>query len=389
MNIPVKPLIMATLLVFLGWPLLLLASSPLVIVLNADMSSTDRKTGDAIRHGAHTAIDEINSAGGVLGQPLALDILDHRRNPARGVDNVEIAAARDEVIAILGGKHTPVILAELEMIHAYGIPYLIPWAAGTQLTDNDYEPNYVFRVSVRDAYAGGFLVEHAIKQGYRRIGLVLEQTGWGRSNERALTHALQMHGLQPARIEWFNWGERNFAMALDHLRASAVDALIFAGNVPDGINLIRAIAQQPDPENWPVISHWGIIGGDLVEELGADLDRVDLSFLQTFSFLDPPFPERVAAIVERIDPALAADAPSGFAHAYDLIHLLARAITLAGSTERAAVRDALEQIDMHPGLMRDYAPPFTPERHDALDSSDLRMARYIDGVIVPINMSGE
>ncbi len=373
-------------MLWLGWPLWAAAMPPLVVGLNADMSAADREAGEAIRHGAQTAIDEINAAGGVLGRPLALEVHDHRRNPARGVANVEALAARDEVVAILGGKHTPVILAELETIHAHAIPYLVPWAAGTSVVDNGYQPNYVFRASVRDEYAGGFLVDHALGRGYQRLGLVLEQTGWGRSNEQALTRALAAYDLQPVRIEWFNWGKRDFSAALERLQAADVDVLLFVGNVPDGVNFIRAVAALPAPSSLPVISHWGIVGGDFVEALGPTLERVDLTFLQTFSFLAPPFPERAAAVAERAGPT---PAPAGFAHAYDLIHLLALAIERAGSTERAAVREALTQIDFHPGLVRDYAPPFTTERHDALDASDFRMAHYVDGVITPLDRNGE
>ena len=49
-----------------------------------------------------------------------------------------------------------------------------------------------------------------------------------------------------------------------------------------------------------------------------------------------------------------------------------------------AVRDALEQVPLHDGLVKRYAPPFTPTRHEALGPAELLMARYRDdGVIVP------
>jgi branched-chain amino acid transport system substrate-binding protein len=43
----------------------------------------------------------------------------------------------------------------------------------------------------------------------------------------------------------------------------------------------------------------------------------------------------------------------GFAHGYDLVHILAKAIDLAGGTDRKAVRDALERVRNHAGLIRD------------------------------------
>ena len=52
------------------WPLLAQAEAPLIVALNADMSAAERMAGESIRHGAQTAIDEINAAGGVLGLPF-------------------------------------------------------------------------------------------------------------------------------------------------------------------------------------------------------------------------------------------------------------------------------------------------------------------------------
>ena len=62
----------------------------------------------------------------------------------------------------------------------------------------------------------------------------------------------------------------------------------------------------------------------------------------------------------------------------------AKAINLAGSTERRAVRDALEKVREHQGLIKLYKPPFTPTRHEALGPAELLMARYSrEGVLLP------
>jgi branched-chain amino acid transport system substrate-binding protein len=364
---------------------------PVVVGLNADMSTADAESGEAIRLGALAAIHEINSSGGVLGRPLALEVRDHRRNPARGIENVRELAGIEDVAAILGGKHTPVILAEIPVIHRLGIPYLVPWAAGTPIVDNGREPNYVFRVSVRDEIAGGFLARFVKEAGYKSPGLFLEQTGWGRSNRDALTAMLEKEGLGKVRVEWFNWGGPDHDDALDRLARAGADVVIFVGNSPDGVTMVRSMVARPEDERLPVISHWGIAGGEFVEPLGDDLALVDLLFLQTFSFFDPPFPDRAVKMFQscrEIDPGLRdvrdIRAPTGVAHAYDLVHLLARAVKKAGKTDRAAVRDALERTGRHKGVVRDYDPPFTPERHDALTCDDFRMAMFEDGVIIPV-----
>lgn len=366
---------------------------PLVVGLSADMSSAAAQAGEAIRRGALLAIEEVNAGGGVLGRPLELVVTDHRGNPARGRDNVEELASRDDVVAILGGLHTPVALHELEPVHSHGVIYLDPWAAGTPIVDNGHQPNYVFRVSVRDEFAGGFLVGEAVAAGYKRPGLMLERTGWGRSNRKALLDALAEKGLGNAGVVWFNWGvsQTELAKSIGALQAAGADVLILVSNPREGASTIKAVAEMPEAARLPIISHWGIAGADFPALAGDALNKVDLSFLQTYSFLDPPFPDRSDRLVKAYcgrfgscEGPRSIPSPAGTAHAYDLVHLLARAITEAGTAERAAVRDALERLGRHDGLMRDYRPPFTAERHDALTAADFRLARFgEDGVILP------
>ena len=111
--------------------------------------------------------------------------------------------------------------------------------------------------------------------------------------------------------------------------------------------------------------------------------------MQTFSFFNArkePLARFMATArrfgIQRVEDI---ESPVGVAHAYDMMHILARAIELAGSTDRAAVRAALEKVPAHEGLVKRYAPPFTPARHEALGPAELLMARYRrDGAIVPL-----
>ena len=372
-------------------PFELRASPPIAIGLDADMSSGAAQGGMAIKRGALIAIDELNRQGGVLGRPLELRIKDHRGNPARGIDNIEDFAKDPDVIAVLGGVHTPVALRELDTIHRHGIPYLSPWAAGTPIIDNGFEPNFAFRLSVRDQHAGAFLVDEALKQGYVKPGLLLEQTPWGKSNYKAMKAALEARSMNAAATEWFNWGVDDLTLQINALKRAGADAILLVANAPEGALLIGNLAALPEEARLPVISHWGITGGDFPAVAGAALEYVQLSFLQTFSFFNSPDQQRADQVLRHycrlFNVCDAADIPAsvGLAHAYDLVHILARAIKLAGKTDRALVREALEKVRDYSGLTRYFDRPFTPVRHDALDASSFQLG-YFDskGTVRPL-----
>ncbi|MEM9368893.1 MAG: ABC transporter substrate-binding protein [Planctomycetota bacterium] len=367
----------------------------IVIGLDADLTSASARAGEAVQRGVRLALQEINDAGGVLGRTVELISRDHRGNPRRGLDNVRELSEIPNVVAIMGGIHTPVALEELATIHEREIPFLIPWAAGTPLVSNGYQPNYVFRVSVRDEYAGEFLVEQALKSNYQRLAVMLEQTGWGRSNHVAIRTALDSRNLEADSVQWFHWGDPTIEEKVNKVVASHADALLLVANPLEGADVVRSMANVPVPDRVPVISHWGITASDFPALVGASLSRVNLLFLQSYSFLGDRATLQSRVLVKAYcntydDAANARDifSPAGTAHAYELTKMLAEAIEDAGTVNRRSIRDAFEQLGPYEGMIRSYERPFPQDHHDALGIEDLRLARYdADGVIVPVNIA--
>lgn len=361
----------------------------ILLGLDADISSGSAESGMAIQRGIELAIADVNAEGGVLGKPLALVMRDHRGNPARGIDNIIELAAMPNLVAVVGGLHTPVALAELETIHRHQVVYLGPWAAGTAVVDNGYHPNFVFRVSVRDQYAGGFLIEQAQRRGFKRPALLLENTSWGRSNEKAMRAALAKTGNAPATIQWFNWGVTSIDSQFDSIAESGADVIMLVANSPEGVVVANEMAAQPKTARLPIVSHWGVTGGSFYRKTRHILPQLDFTFLQTITLL-PPIKRKKAqklaqAYIRRYADCHAIEdirSPAGTAHAYDLVRILALAVEKAGTTDRRAVRDAMEKIPHYEGVVRTYAPPFTAERHDALTIQDFHMARYDDNGVI-------
>jgi branched-chain amino acid transport system substrate-binding protein len=369
-------------------------AKPIVIGLDADMSAVAVEGGIAIQRGAQIAIDEINQSGGVLGRKLELEVRDHRGNPARGKVNIDYFGARDDVVAVLGGVHTPVALHELESIHQHKLIYLGPWAAGTPIVKNGYEPNYVFRLSVRDEHAGEVLLKYAANQNIKKVGLLLEQTGWGRSNKASMSAAAEKYKIQVKDIQWFNWREKSVKNQIDSLLNNSVDAILLVSNAPEGSTIIKELASRPENLRVPVISHWGIASGSFVKKTGlATLKKVDVKVLQTYSFSKPNNEEKMKKVLkdymEKFDPSITTitiPAQVGVVHAYDLVHLLALAINKAGSIDRVKVRSELERIEIYSGVTKDFNPPFTSERHDALSPEDYIVTQYnSDGFLIPVD----
>ncbi len=152
--------------------------------------------------------------------------------------------------------------------------------------------------------------------------------------------------------------------------------------------LVREMATLPSDHRVPLIAHWGLAGGQFVEEAGAALQQVDLAVLQTTAIYGADSERRARFLAAAVPLGVSriSDIKSGVgaAHAYDAVHLLALAIRQAGSDDRARIRDALEHLPPWQGLVKHYQPAFSPGSHEALGPGELVMTRFRpDGSLVP------
>lgn len=365
---------------------------PLLLAIDAEFGVRSSTSAKAIQRGAEIAADEVNAAGGLLGgRPLKVIIRNNNSVPGRAAENLRELAGNPDVVAVMGGKYSPVIQHLTPLIHELEIPYLIPWAAADDLTRHPHKPDFIFRLSMTDSWAMQAMVRAAGERGLRRIGLLLPRSGWGRSSLAALESILKREsGIQLVSVQWYNFGDQQLSAQYEALKKAGASVLLLVANELEGAALVRHEASLAQPSRLPILSHWGITGGEFFSLTAGALNAVDLSVVQTYSFVGQR-DARARRVVETLlrDQGLASErqieSPVGVAHAHDLTLLLADAIRHANSADRRAIRAALEAPGDRTGLVKRYRPAFTPQRHEALDAAHVFMARYApDGAIVPI-----
>lgn len=367
--------------------------SSILVGIDAEFGVPTSTSAQAVRLGMKIAIEEINQRGGVLGgRKLVIEERDNRSVPARSIQNLRELAVLPDLVAVFCGKFSPVVVEALPVIHELKLPLLDPWAAADSITEHNYRPSYTFRLSLRDSWAMNTMLSSAAQRGFKRIGFLAPNTEWGRSSLRAAEHYLsQNREIMLAGTNWYNWGDESLLRQYHVLRTAGAQALILVANEREGAILVNEVAGLPTAERIPIISHWGVTGGRFHQKAAKALENVDFSVVQTYTFIGARSPKAQAVLsaaqqIEGIAGARELLSPVGVAHAYDLTHILARAIERAGSTNRSAIRDALEQVKNYDGLIKRYPQPFTPHRHDALDPEQAFMARFApDGAIEAVS----
>ena len=365
------------------------ASADIKVGLVTALSGQSARAGEAITRGLTVAIDELNAKGGVLGQKLVLVRRDDEATPAKGVVAARELIFKEKVAVLFGGLDTPVSLAIVPIANQEKVPFVGPWAAGTPITKNGANPNFVFRVSAVDEIVNKAMLQYAQKTfNAKNCGMILVNNPWGESNEKGLTAALSAKGLKAAGIEKFEANDVDVVPQLTRLKGAGADCLFMVGNVGPSAQVVKSL----DRMGWkpPVVSHWGPAGGRFTELAGPSAK--DVHFVQTYSFFG-----KLSPVGEKVLKALMAKYPDvkgpgdvtpavGVANAYDAMMLSAEAIKAAGKTDGPAVREGFYKIGRYEGLIKTYQKPFTPDNHDAVNENDYVWTQFIDNQILPVGM---
>lgn len=361
-------------------------AAPVRVGLSAELKMVSSTSDDTVRLGLALAIEDLNAAGGVLGgRPWQLEVRDDRSVPSRGTENLRELAGLPDLVAVFGSRFSPVMVEMGAVAPQVQCPVISPWAASNSVIDAKQSPGWVFRVSLNDTWAMRCLLRAAQADGHTRLGLLLPNSGWGRScHEAAAAQAQGMKGVELLPERWYNWGgEKSLIEPYAVLRQAGMQALILVANEPEGALVCKELLGLPANARVPMYSHWGIAGGDFPALVGPGLQALDLKVVQTTALQLDRTPQGLH-LLQRAAQRMGATPPHrlpslvGLGQAYDAMGMVHRAVQLAGSTRREAVREALEHLPPFDGVVRRYAPAFTPQRHEALSQADVILARWDD-----------
>jgi branched-chain amino acid transport system substrate-binding protein len=382
-------------------------ANSITIYHDADYS-IHAESAHSMAMGFKTALAEVGNR--IQGYDIDLVVKDHRGNSKRSLHHMRQFLGDPSALFVLGGLHSPPYIQNRDFINQKGVLLLVPWAAGGPITRYPGDANWVFRLSIDDTRAGFRIAEYAIEdKRCKNPHLLLEETPWGKSNFKTLSSAVMQRLNQQPGVTWFGWNTRagSARILLREAHQKGADCLLFVGNSIEGEVFARAMASLDAGKRLPIISHWGITGGDFHVKVNPDLRRhLDLHFIQTcFSFMSPTQTALSREVLQRTK-ALFPDkieqpgdiaAPPGFIHAYDLGRIVIAAleqIELSGDIEadRVALRNALEQLQQPiEGLVKTYRQPFSPwspardDAHEALGLEDFCMAQYDDQNRIIVN----
>jgi len=307
------------------------------------ITGRDASFGEAALRGARLAVDDLNTAGGVLGRPVELIVEDNRSIPGESATAAKKLLSRDKVVALIGECASARTLEAAPIAQAAGIPLVTPASTNPKVTAVG---DCIFRMCFADPFQGAVLATYAWKNlGLRRAALLIDSTApYSVGLAEVFAKTFTALGGEIAASQKYSGDAKDFRAQLTTIRSTKADAIFLPGYyVAAGL-----VAQQSRELGLRAT----LLGGDgfeapqLLEIGGAALEGTVYSTHYSAESKDPVSRRFVSTYEARHG-----NAPVGLAAlAYDSVQLVADAARRAGTTERTALKQALASTHDFPGI---------------------------------------
>ena len=323
-------------------------------------------------------IEQINAEGGVLGRPLQLVHYDTSGDARSAVTFVTRLVEQDGVDFIVGGTTSGETLAVMEIAEESEVVH-ISLAGSRRIVDP--VQTWTFKTPHTDTMACEKIFEHMQSQGLTTVGMISGTDGFGASMRNECLGVVEKYGITIVADETYAPGDNDMTAQLTRIRGvSGLQAVINPGFGQGPAIVTRNYAQLGI--SVPLYQSHGVASRSFIDLAGpaAEGVRLPAAALLVADLLPDDDAQKpvVVAYRDAYEGRFGAGTVSTFGgHAYDGLMLLVKAIEAAGSTDKAAVRSALETLSGFMGTAGEFN--LSPEDHMGLDLSAFRMLEIRDG----------
>lgn len=294
---------------------------------------------EPLAKGMEIAIEEINAKGGIAGKvKIELDRRDMKSDPMLGATVVQelIAAGANFIVTTCD---TDVSLPGAQMAAKASLPVIS--SCGADAAGPSQVPGGFGFLNVPGTLTqGAMLAEYAAKKGYKKaFTLKSKSEGYTHTLGVAFEERFRELGGEVVGEAYYTLGDSSYRVTATKMTSSDADVIMTNTFPPDTTAFLKDLERLGNTK--PIIM---VDGNDtpVIFDAGGQLDisamttyggnRTPGSAFETF---EKEYRAKFGADPESLQTALG----------YDLVVSVAAAVEAAGSTEGAAVRDALDNVE--------------------------------------------
>jgi branched-chain amino acid transport system substrate-binding protein len=290
--------------------------------------------GIGCHRGFLLAFEQINGEGGILGQKIELITEDDQSKPGQSATAVRKLITQDKVAAILGDATSSATLEAAPIAQSDKIPMMTPTATNPRITEVG---DFIFRVCFLDEFQGRMLARFAREQLKAQKIFTLTDVKQDYSVDLLKFFEDEFTKLGGTIVgeQSYSTGDTDFRAQLTPIRAVKPDAVYVPGYYQEAALIVKQGRQIG--LTMPFIGCDGWANQALIEIGGK---AVNGCFFTNHFSPDDQSPI-VKSFVTKYQEKYGTLPDTFSALGYDAARLLSGAIQRAGSTDPAAVRDAL------------------------------------------------
>lgn len=296
--------------------------------------------------GADLAVEEINTAGGVLGRRLRAV---HYRYPEKHPDRFDAGKiAKDhDIVAVVGHFYSANTLSAIITYEVNGILFLVAAATNPLLLEQGFE--YIFRPIPNDRDFARQLAWYAHLKGYQRIVIIDNGTLYGIGlADNFYRHATDLQ-LDIIIQRGYLQTQNDFRSLIAAIMKLKFDAVLVAGILPQAGWLIKQLRQMGVKA--PIIASDALDSQNLIDIAGDAADGIVVPYQAPAAGSSPAYLKFRAAFLRKYnhDPDLYA------ARGYDFIKMLAHVMNANGSAVPIIVAANLRHTLKWQGILGAYS----------------------------------
>ena len=246
--------------------------------------------GAQLKNGTEQAVEDINAAGGIIGQKITVTYGDDVSDPKQGV-SVANKFAGDGVKFVVGHFNSGVTMPASEVYQENGILVITPSATNPKITERGMWN--IFRTCGRDDQQGAVAGAYILKNFKgKKIAIVHDKTTYGQGLADETKKAMNKGGMKEVLYEGVNLGEKDFSALVSKIKAAGADLVYWGGLHTEGGLIVRQMRDQGVKA--PLMGGDGITSDEFASVGGPGVEGTLMTFAP-----DPRKRAEAKAIVEK------------------------------------------------------------------------------------------
>jgi len=309
-------------------------------------------------------VAETNAKGGVMGRPIQLIIKDSGASPEKAFSFAKQLIDEEKVFAIIGPSTSGETM-KIKSVAEEGKTILLSCAAADAIVDP--VAKYVFKTPQKDSDAILKIFQQMKKMKITKIGVLSSNTGFGGSGKGQIEKLAPQHGITIAANEVYDKAASDLTAEVTKIKAANVQAIVNWSIEPAQAIVIKNARQIG--LKIPIFQSHGFGNIKYVEAAGEAAEGVmfPAGRLLIADALPKNNPQKALLLQYKKDymSFCSGEECSTFGgHAYDAFIILVKGIEKAKSTDKEAVRTAIENLKGVVGTAGIFN--FSPTDHSGL-----------------------